>query len=510
MKNKIIKVGPNARNEVFAGMNELTNALGVAIGPFGLNMISGIRGGAPHISNDAKEIADVFTCKDEIRDLGVRHLREAIHKANDYAGNGRKSCALLTRAIGTNIIKLLPTEKMSLGKNSLKTVIERVQNETKHAVDSLKSLSKPITTEQELINIAITASGSEELGTYIGQTQWKLGKDGSIISEDSNDGKVSIEFVKGIRIDNGFGTSVVINDPEKGTLNIQNAKLLLTNHILKSTNQIKSLLDSLYRSGTRRLIIVARGFTQEAIKECSEYQQKGYGLYVINAPYVNQGQVMLDLSAISGATYINDEARDLNDIQVSDIGFVKTLEASRWSTTFVGNDAEPIEKMVAERISTLEKELSGETSTFARNGLEIRIAQLKSGFALMKIGALSTGNRKYKKDKADDAINTVKAALQEGMVLGGGKALVEVAKLLPDTFIIKSALNAPYEQIMANAGEDFDIPEWVQDATKVVRIGLEHASEIALMAATIGIGINHELEKPRFVQESSQPNTEVV
>jgi chaperonin GroEL len=503
-QHKVVKKGPAARDAFFAGMQELADHLAVAIGPYGLNMASGVRGGDPHISNDAKEIADQVNSKDEIRDVGVRHLRSAINKANDFAGNGRKSCAILCNAIGKAIIRLLPTEKMSLGRMSLLKVTKQVEAETAQAVDILKSLATPITSEKQLIDVAITASESEEIGQIIGSAQWKLGKDGHVVVEDSNQTKTTIEYVKGIKIDNGFGTSVMVNDAEKQIMEVSNAHVLLTTHVIHTFDTIKNLIDSLSRARVRRLIVIARAFTPEAIKESLEYQKRGFGIYPVNAPYTNQDQVMLDLAAISGATFIGSEERDLADIQVSDIGVFSSLQASRWSTQIAGSDSDKVKKLTAERIAILEKEYKGEESVFMKNGIEERIAQLKSGFAVVKIGSLSSGGKKYKLDKTKDAIKTVKGALQENVVPGGGLALKMVSEKMPEGSIIKDALKAPYEQIMANAGEDFDIPDTVQDSLKVVRVGLEYASEIALTGATVGIAINHENEKPRFVQEAVQ------
>lgn len=509
MKHKVIETGPKARNRVFLGMEKLTDALKIAIGPYGFNMISGVRGGTPHVTNDAQEIASHFSRKDEIEDLGVRHLREAINKANDFAGNGRKSCAILTQAIAKDVIKLLPTEKIAVGKKPLRKVIKQVEDETKHALELLKGQMKPVTSEEQLINIATTASGDETLGEIIGKTQWQLGKEGSIVAEESNDLTSSVEFVQGIKIDNGFGTSVMINNLEKGSFDISNAHILLTNHVMQgSFDAIRPLIESLHRSGVRKLVIIARAFDEKTLKECTAYQQAGHGIYAINAPYTNQNQVMLDIAAISGAVYINTEERDLTDIQISDIGFVKKIQATRWTTVLTGPDTDKIKEKVAKRIETLTQELSGEKSAFARNHIEERLSQLRSGFAILKIGALSSGNRKYKMDKAEDAIKTTKAAIQEGMVPGGGKALKVVSDQMPEDSIIKKALCAPYEQIMANAGEEFEIPDTVQDAYKVVRVGLEYASNIAADAATFGIAINHENEKPRFVQEATTPSEE--
>jgi len=213
------------------------------------------------------------------------------------------------------------------------------------------------------------------------------------------------------------------------------------------------------------------------------------------APYLNQGQVMRDLEAVIGGKYYDSEESSLEDIMISDVGLSNTILVSRFSGTITGNKDDNSKKRIAKRVERLEEELKGEESEFMKKNIRERIAQLTHGFAIVKVGALTTAERKRKFDKAEDAVHSVRGAMEEGVVKGGGQTLKIIAEGMDDDSILKRALMAPYNQIMENAGEIFEIEDWVKNSTKGERVSLQNACEIALNLSTIcGVSAN---EKPK-------------
>ena len=310
----------------------------------------------------------------------------------------------------------------------------------------------------------------------------------------------SIERINGIRWDNGFGTSQVVNNQEKQRLEVENVKVILTNYTFNSDlAPIKNVLDSLVRAGHKKIAIIARAFSPEAIKICIKNHEAGIDVFPLNAPYVNQNEVMEDIASVIGAKYYNEENSNLEDMVIDDVGTAKKLVAYRSSAIIAGERKEVegaiTNTRILERIEKLKKSLKGEESVFLKKSIEARISQLTNGFALLKIGATSDADRKYKYDKAEDAVNAVKSALQEGVVPGAGLATKKIAEDMPDTAILKKALKAPYEQIMTNAGEIFEIPEWVKNSVKVERVALQNACDVALNLATAGGAIAQERPK---------------
>lgn len=285
-------------------------------------------------------------------------------------------------------------------------------------------------------------------------------------------------------LDNGFGSSAVINNPEKEALELKDIRIIYTNNTVHSLAPLKSVIEALVVKGIRHIVIMSRGFSNEAIQECLQNQQGGIFIYPLNAPYTDQAEVMYDLEAVLGGKFINSEYASLDTIQVSDVGFATHILAKRYSTVLAGKG-----EKVEERVETLRKKLEGAGSDFEKRTIGSRIAQLQNGFALLKIGAPTETERKYLKDKADDAVNAIRAAMQEGVIKGGGLALFELADSLPDDYLLKEAIKAPYERLVFNMGGEYEVPEWVKDSVKVTRVALEKASSTAGVLATAGGGI---------------------
>lgn len=507
-KKKIVLYGNEARAKIILGVNYLADAVKLTLGPSGRNFASGVRGGAIVISNDGVSLAKEIQGRDEFEDIGVRAVREAATKTNDLAGDGTTTAVTLMQAF----LKCFGFDLEVIG-NSLSKQLKQIADETEQVVLKLNAMAIPITSREHLIKVANVAVENDALAELIGGAQWDVGVSGTVLSEEYNEPKDSIEFIYGVRVDNGLGTSRIANNPEKQALELANVRILVTNKIFNKAKDIlemKDLFDDLIKSGATELVLMGRAFDETAIGLCVKNIQKylsgegGFPIYPINAPYTDHDEVMEDLAATVGGKFINVNERNLSSVTVKDVGTATKVFTKRYEGIITGSkrgENEYIDGLVDRRITNIKEKIAGEVSPFEKKNLEARLSQLTAGTALIKVGAETEQERRYKKDKVDDAVNAVKAAMQEGVVPGGGLALKIIADAMPDA-LIAPALRAPYDQIMANAGGVFDIPDWVQDPLKVVRTACQKASSIARSLATTEIIVNFEEEKPMWVQQS--------
>lgn len=500
---KTVIFGVDARIKILAGALLVSNVVKRTLGPFGANAILE-KGG--RITNDGVSIAREIRSEDEIEQLGVAKMIEVATRTNDLAGDGTTTAITIGGALIESVSKLLTNKAVVLaGVLKPSEVIQKVEAERISATEKLVAMSTKITTEDQLIAVAKVSVEDDVLGTLIGKAQWELGPDGYLIAEETTEPASSSERINGIRIDNGFSTSAVMNKPDKKALEVEEVKIIYTSHTVQSLNQIVETLQALVTAGQKKVIVMARAFTPQAIQECITNIEKGIEIFPLNAPYTDQTEVMRDLEAILGGHFLPSEERSLDSLQISDVGMAKMVVAKQWDTVFTGYDDQITQDRITARVAVLEEKLTASGSDFEKKLLQQRIAQLKNGFGLIKVGAATDTERGYKKDKVDDAVNAVRAAFQEGVIPGAGQAFKTIADSLPDDSILKTALAAPYLQIMASAPSDFVIPDWVQDPVKVARIALEKACSVASSLATAEIGIATKKEKPRLMHEVDNP-----
>lgn len=476
-----------AIDRIMNGVDLLANAVKSTLGPYGRNFLLEKSGG--RITNDGITIAREIQSKDEIEDLAIRIAREAAIKTNELAGDGTTTATTLMQAIMRKCVHLLPREGQ-FSRRSVLSIRKQIEEESEEITQKLIAMSLPVETEDQLIEVAKVSVEDEDLAKLIAKAQWELGPDGYIVAEETPEPVCSIEKINGIRIDNGLGTSMVMNDAEKQRLVVEDSVVLLTNYVINNLAPLANVLQRLVNSGKPNIVIVARAWSSEAIKTVMENHSRGVMIYPFNAPYVNQREVFEDLQAVLGGRYIHDEAASLDSVNVSDFGHARKIIGERYSAIFTGD------REVTDRVAKLKEELKGEPSKFMQKALQQRIAQLKNGFALLKIGSTSDTDRKYKFDKAEDAVNAVRSALQEGTVPGAGLAMKQIAEEMPDDALLKQPLMAPWQQIMDNAGEEFEIEPWVRNSVKVERVALANACRIAADLITAGGAIATERIKP--------------
>lgn len=497
---KIVLEGEDARTKLAAGRKLLRKTVGRTLGPYGVNAVTEKK---LRITNDGYNIASELTLNDEIEDLGLRISREACNKTNEIAGDGTTTTVVLHDAISDELESRMGGKDGVIG-NRIPTasLVKQVHDECAIVVEALKEQAQEISSEEELVNSAVVSVEDQELGELIGKTQWELGKDGVIIAEETTNRVCSVEKIQGIRTDNGFATSLIVNNEEKQELMLQDTLVLLTNYNITDLKPFEGILEQIVagaKSGsfkTNNLVIIASAFTDEAVQICMQnIRNEALKIYPISAPFLDQTQVMKDIESVVGGRFINYEDSMLKDTQIVDFGFASKVIARRFETIITGREDETVSERVEKRIQDLQEKLEGSESEFEKTNIRSRLAQLTSGFALLKIGANSEVERKRLKDKADDAVNAVKAAFQEGTVPGAGLAYKTASESLPDGSILKRALAAPYEQIMSTAPSDFVVEDWVRDPLLVMRVALENACSVSGDLATASIAIATERDR---------------
>lgn len=496
---KISIVGLEARNKAIKGVSYVAGVVKNTIGPFGQNVMLE-KGNA--ITNDGVTIGNAIapTIVDEFERRGALVANEASNKTNSMVGDATSTAWALTEAIIKEAVRYLPSEKSIKSKKTPAEITQMINQSKDNVLNLLETVSMPIQFKEDLIKSALVSVEDEQLATLLGATQWELGPEGQIIAEEVNETNSSIERVTGIRLDNGFGGSHLITNPEDQSLEVQDLPILLTNYTI-GKEELISLKDSIFSHIINQkklgLIIVARAFTSEAIKMSQESAQAGFALFPINAPYVNQKEIMKDIQVVVGGRYIDTEESSLQDIYITDIGFCKRLVAHISDAIVTGEEDEKAHERKYKRVEELKLALKGEKSDFGKRMIETRIAQLTNGFAILKVGSTSLTNRKRLKDKADDAVNAVRLALKGGTVKGAGQAFKEISDTLEEGDILKRPLLTVYEQIINSAPEDWTIPEWVRDPFLVLKAALENACETAAVFSSVQ-GIVTEENKPKL------------
>lgn len=498
-KEKKILVGLPAREATVSGFNKFCDAVSLTHGPYGLNTSSGLEGGVKS-SNDGFKTGMDFQCEDENEDVGVRIGKEGIEKVNSAVADNTTLYAVLGKAILKKALTQLPRESKGVfiaGKMGPQALFNKIDKEVQEVIEKLDSSAIPVESAGHLEKVALVSVEDESLAQMISMAQWRLGKDGVLDVEEVNDITSSVEFLNGIKIDNGFSTALLINKQKEGAFEAHDVATILTNHTILDLAVFNQIFQQMQAMGIKQVAIIARAWSSVAVQKCMENHQQGFFVYPLNAPYTNQAEVMQDLEALFGGRFIGEEIGALEDMVISDIGFAEKISSDRNKSLYVGKRDEKAKERIEKRVQELTDLLESDLSSFEKKLILSRRAQLQGGCGIIKVGALTLTERKRKKDKVDDAVGTVRNALEQGVVKGGGLALKEIAESLPDDYILKEALVAPYNQINVNAGFDVERPEWVQDPVKSVKSALIHAAEAARLVAVTGNNFNWKKIKPK-------------
>lgn len=530
--SKVIIFNEEARKALKHGVDAVANVVKVTIGPRGRNVVLDKSYGAPMITNDGVSIAKEITLSDKFENMGAEIIKEVANKTNDVAGDGTTTSVILAQAI---ISEGLKHASMGVNAMSLRAGIEEA---TAKVVTILEQIAKPIKNKEEIRQVATIAAESEEIGAIIAETIEKVGKDGVVTVEESQTFGVDSEVVEGLEFDKGYVSPYMITNPERMEAEYKDVPILLTDKKISSVKEILPLLESLAQTGKKELVIIADDVDGEALATFVVNKLRGgFSVLAVKAPgYGDRKKEMLeDIAVTVGAKVVSEDLGvRLENATADMLGKASKVLAKKESTIIVGGKGG--KTAVDKRISALKKQKESLDSKYDKEKIDERIAKLSGGVAVIKVGAATETEMKYLKLKIEDAVAATKAAIAEGIVAGGGSALIRVIKkmkLLKATDfataeialgydIVLRSLEAPLRQIVLNTGnadgsvavekimnsdkenagfnamtEKFSddlIKEGIIDPVKVTRSALQNASSAAAILLTTEAAIADEPE----------------
>ena len=465
---KQIIYSEEARKKLKNGVDKLANAVKITLGPKGRNVVLEKGYGSPTITNDGVSIAKEIELEDKVENLGAQIVKEVAEKANEVAGDGTTTATLLTQAIVAEGLK-----NVSAGANPL-ALKRGIEKASKLAVTSLKKMAKPIAKQEEYAQVATISAEDEEMGNLIAEIIKEVGEDGVVSVEDSKSFGFSKEIVKGLQFDRGYISPYMVSDAERMESVLDEPYILVTDEKISSLETLLPILEKVVKSGKKELLIIADDVDGEALPTLVLNKIRGvFNALAVKAPgYGDRKKEMLqDIACVTGATVISKEMGfDFKNASLDMLGHARKVVAKKEATTIV--DGKGSKEEIEARIGQIKNEISKTDSDFDREKLQERLAKLSGGVAVLKVGAATEVEQKQRKDKAEDAVNATKAAIAEGIVLGGGVALLQVAQELekdntefnpndPDEMlgkkILVKALEAPIKQIAENAGFNGDV-----------------------------------------------------
>ena len=514
---KQIKYGEDARRALEAGINTLANTVKITLGPKGRNVVLDKKFGSPLITNDGVTIAKEIELEDPFENMGAQLVREVSVKTNDIAGDGTTTATLLAQALIHEGMK-----NVAAGANPM-VLKKGIQMATDAAVASLSAMSKPIESKQEIAQVAAISSGDEVIGALISDAMEKVGKDGVITVEESKTMKTELNVVEGMQFDRGYASSYMCTDMEKMEAVLDNPYILITDKKISNIQEIITLLESVVQSG-KKLLIIAEDVEGEALATLVLNKLRGtFTCVAVKAPgFGDRRKAMLqDIAVLTGGQVITEElGLELKDATIDMLGTARQVKVDKENTVIVEGVGDPDE--IKARIASIRSQIEVTTSDYDREKLQERLAKLSGGVAVINVGAATEVEMKERKLRIEDALAATRAAVEEGIVPGGGTALINaskaVAKLLPEVSgdvktgvnIVLRSLEEPVRQIAANAGVEgslivekikakksisygYDaakdeyadmLERGITDPTKVTRSALQNAASVAAMVLT--------------------------
>ncbi len=459
---KQILFGEDARGKIHTGLEKAAHAVKVTLGPRGRNVVLDKGYGSPRITNDGVSIAKEISFKDKFENMGAEIVKEVASKTNDGAGDGTTTTVVLLEALVNEGL-----ERVVKGGNSM-AIRSGMEAAKEAAVAELKKMAKPVAGKSDVKQVATISAESEELGSIIAETVEKVGMNGVVTVEESQGMELSSEVVEGLQIDKGYVSAYMVTNPERMEAEMKDAAILLTDKKISSLQEVLPLLEKVLQSGKKELVVIADDVEGEALTTFVVNRLKGvFNVLAVKAPgYGDRKKEMLaDIAAVTGGQVISAETGlTFESATLSMLGKATRVVASKDATTIVGGKGKKAD--ITARVEQLQALAEAATSKFDKEKFEERIAKLSGGVAVIRVGAATETEMKYLKDKIDDAVKATKAAMEEGIVAGGGTALTKVAKKLEATQgrftndeevgfqIVTRALTEPLRQIALNCGKD--------------------------------------------------------
>ena len=514
---KQIKYGEDARHALEAGINALADTVKITMGPKGRNVVLDKKYGSPLITNDGVTIAKEIELEDPFENMGAQLVKEVATKTNDIAGDGTTTATLLAQAIIREGLK-----NVAAGANPM--VIRRgIEMAVQTAVDNLTAISKPIESKQAIAQVASISSGEETIGELISDAMDKVGKDGVITVEESKTMKTELTTVEGMQFDRGYASSYMCTDMEKMEAVLDDPYILITDKKISNIQEIISLLEAVVQSG-KKLLIIAEEVEGEALATLVLNKLRGtFTCVAVKAPgFGDRRKAMLqDIAVLTGGQVITEElGLDLKEATVDMLGTAHQVKVTKENTTIVGGAGDPSELQA--RVASSRAQIEETTSDYDREKLQERLAKLAGGVAVINVGAATEVEMKERKLRIEDALAATRAAVEEGIVPGGGSALISASKAVQSMVsqtagdvktgvsIVLRALEEPVRQIAKNAGVEgsviveklkskksvsygYDaskdeycdmIERGIIDPTKVTRSALQNAASVAAMVLT--------------------------
>ncbi|OGZ68753.1 MAG: chaperonin GroL [Candidatus Staskawiczbacteria bacterium RIFCSPHIGHO2_02_FULL_42_22] len=514
MSKKII-YSENARKILKQGLDKVANAVKVTMGPKGRNVVLGQNFGSPTITNDGVSIAKEIELEDVMENIGASIIKEVAEKTNDMAGDGTTASVVLTQAIATEGLK-----NVAAGANPL-ALRKGIVKGKDAIVVALKEMSKSISAKEEIAQVATISAQDKEMGDLIAEVMQEVGKDGVITVEESKTFGLSKEIVKGLQFDRGYISPYMVSNQEKMEAVLEDPYILITDKKIGALVEILPLLEKIVKTGKKELVIIADDVEGDALTTLIVNRLRGiFTALAIKAPGFGdrKKEILEDIACVTGAQVVSEEkGMKLENVELEMLGHARRVIATKENTVIVEGKGEKQE--IENRLGQLKKEIELATSSFDKEKLQERVAKLAGGVGVLKVGAATEVEQKAKQHKLEDALHATRAAVEEGIVPGGGVALLralnslESIKLDGDEQtginILRRALEEPIRQISQNAGIDgavvvqkvkegvgefgFNaatmvyedlIKAGVVDPTKVIRTALENAVSAASMLLT--------------------------
>ena len=514
---KQLKYGEDARRSLEAGLNQLADTVKITLGPKGRNVVLDKKYGAPLITNDGVTIAKEIELEDAFENMGAQLVKEVATKTNDVAGDGTTTATLLAQAIVREGMK-----NVAAGANPM--VVRRgIEAAVAEAVEGLKAMSKPVSSKNAIAQVASISAGDEKVGELISDAMEKVGNDGVITVEESKTMKTELKVVEGMQFDRGYCSAYMVTDTDKMEAVLDNPMILITEKKISNIQEILPVLEQCAQSG-KKLLIIAEDVEGEALATLIVNKLRGtFTCVAVKAPgFGDRRKAMLqDIAILTGGQVISEElGLDLKETTMAQLGTARQVKVDKDNTTIVEGAGDPAE--IKARISSIRSQIEETTSDYDREKLQERLAKLAGGVAVIQVGAATEIEMKEFKLRIEDALNATRAAVEEGIVPGGGIAMLNVidrvAALQKDADgdrktgiqIVLRALEEPIRQIAKNAGvegsvvvenikraaktgygynaatDNYGMMEemGIIDPTKVARSALQNAASVAAMVLT--------------------------
>ena len=460
---KEVLFGEDLKKRLQRGVDTVANAVKVTLGPRGRNVILDKGFGGPTITNDGVSIAKEITLKDKFENMGAEIIKEVANKTNEVAGDGTTTATVLTQALINEGLK-----RTTMGINSM-AVRTGMEHAAQDVVETLKKMATKISSIDEIKQVATISAESAELGEKIAETIDKVGKDGVVTVEESQSFGIETELTEGMQFDKGYVSPYMVTNPERMEAEFKDAQILITDKKISGIQEILPLLEKIAQTGKKELVIIADDVEGEALATFVVNKLKGgFSVLAVKAPGYGdrKKEILADIAVTTGGQVISEDiGLKLETAELSHLGKADRVIATKDNTTIVGGGGE--KGAITDRVNALKAQLEQASSKFDKEKFEERIAKLSGGVAVIRVGAATETEMKYLKLKIEDAVNATKAAIEEGIVPGGGTALTQAANIVEKEILAKKdldreeligynivlkALEMPLRQIVDNTG----------------------------------------------------------